>query len=64
MCPFIRLRTNKSISCEGPIPGTVCKNTFSRAADQETQYRVFCCARWENCEIARAVTQKYEEDDD
>lgn len=61
-CPFFRKHFQTSIRCESPIPGSDLALHFGDAAAQETQFRVFCSSRFQNCEIYQATMGKYEDE--
>ena len=62
-CPFFRRTTPTSIICEGVIDLSTNQWRFGLAADRERQLEVFCCGRFEFCEIYRAVHgAKYDEE--
>lgn len=62
-CPFFCCHLRQSIICESPIPDSRVKINFATQQGKALQYRVFCCGRFENCEIYKAVNEKYGEDD-
>ena len=69
-CPFFFSHGVNFIRCEGIIPDSVVSVEFyttGRLPDRkakETQYRVFCCDKWQNCERASALMRsKYDEDE-
>ena len=50
-CPFYRAEDRKVIYCEGVEQGSSLHNAFAgSAAPYKERY---CCARWEDCRIAR-----------
>lgn len=61
-CPFFHKHFQTSIRCESPIPGSDLALHFGDAAGQETQFRVFCSGRYQNCEIYQATMGKYEDE--
>lgn len=61
-CPFFCAHTKDSILCEGLIPDSRIKINFDGADTKRTQYSIFCCWRYENCEMYRALQEKYQEE--
>ena len=60
-CPFFCAHTKNSVVCEGMIPGSSARLNFESAKTKNIQYEVFCCGKYENCEMYRAIQEKYEE---
>ena len=57
-CPFYRAEDRKVIYCEGVERGSGIHNAFAGSA---AQYKAqYCCARWEDCMIAKMLWSKYE----
>ena len=56
-CPFYRKDTAQTVTCEGLVENSTIRLQFGRVIDAGTQKRVFCCARYQNCEIYRAVME-------
>ncbi len=57
-CPFYRAEDRKVIYCEGVEQGSSLHNAFAgSAAPYKERY---CCARWEDCRIAKMLWNKYE----
>ena len=61
-CPFFHEHTAITIACESPIPGSTVRMTFRGKTVKKTQYDVFCCNHYKNCELFRLVMEKYAED--
>lgn len=63
-CPFYRADMNDTtIKCEGIIDDSGLTLTFYHKRDFVKQVTVFCCDRFQNCEIYRMLKEaKYEED--
>ena len=61
-CPFYRAHAKTAVKCEGPIPGTAVTVEFRRKSAKDKQYTVFCCGRFEYCEMYRAAAREYEDD--
>lgn len=60
-CPFFCAHTRQAVICESPIPGSRLKINFGDNRDKDDQYRIFCCGRYENCELYQPNQAKYEE---
>lgn len=61
-CPFYKKRGGQMIRCEGLVDGGSITLGFPAKRAAGTQWRTFCCGRYERCEIYRAVcAAKYEE---
>ena len=64
VCPFYRSDDGRNrIVCEGVIPDSQLTNYFKKKSDYRIQIEIFCCDRYENCEIYEAVNKKYKEGD-
>lgn len=61
-CPFFIAHMDRNIVCEAPIPGCSVWLKFKKLKDKEIQYEVFCCKKYENCEMYTATEKKYEEE--
>ena len=57
LCPYLLYHTGNTIVCEGLVPGTRMRSIFQVQKEKNTQYRVFCCGRYANCEICRALEE-------
>lgn len=60
-CPFFRRSTNNSIICEGIVERSTMQWRFGRTQDRDLQFSVFCCKKFENCELHKAVLEKYQD---
>lgn len=61
-CPFyIKDNGQNAITCEGLVPGSRLRSWFWHKKDYKIQIEVFCCGRYQNCEIYDALIKKYEE---
>ena len=60
-CPFFCAHTKNSVICEGVIPDSSARLNFDSAKAKNIQYEVFCCGKYENCEMYRAIQENYEE---
>lgn len=61
-CPFFRAHTAINIYCESPIPDSGINLTFTDQAAKKRQWRIFCCGKFENCELYRPNKEKYEDE--
>lgn len=62
-CPFfLRDDGRKEIVCEGVGGGSTLKLCFQRKQDFLIQMETFCKEHYRNCEVFRAVMEKYQED--
>lgn len=61
-CPFFQRSGNRKISCSGVFDGTRISWEFDRKEDKETQMRVFCCGKYQHCEIYTMLESIYEEE--
>lgn len=61
-CPFFLRSGNRKISCTGVSDGIRLSWEFDRADDKEIQMRVFCCDKYQNCEVYRMLREVYEEE--
>ena len=61
-CPFYRYDDGRRrITCEGVTDGSSLAMLFRSREDYDTQIRVFCCEKYENCEVYRMLMEKYED---
>lgn len=60
-CPFFCAHMRQAIICESPIPGSRLKINFGTTQDKDTQYTIFCCGKYKNCELYQPNLQKWEE---
>ena len=61
-CPFFQRSWNRKISCSGVFDGTRLVWEFDQAEDKKMQMRVFCCEKYQNCEVFRMLKEAYEEE--
>ena len=59
-CPFFCAHTRDTVVCEGVIPDSRASLRFEGKNGKQIQYAVFCCFKYQNCEMYRAVQSKYE----
>lgn len=61
-CPFyISDDGRRAITCEGIVKKSNLKLQHSTRSGFDKQMEVFCCARYECCEIYRMLMEKYED---
>lgn len=63
-CPFFKANYGQKIVCESPIPGSTIHIEFDLKHDKYINYTIFCCGKYENCEIYRMMMGEYDNDDD
>jgi len=61
-CPYFRMHSAVEIGCEGITDGSVIRLTFRNGQGRNLHEDIFCCAKYENCELFRAIGQQYGED--
>ena len=61
-CPFFRAHTHTSIGCESMVPDSNLVLYFGNKGAQQKQYSIFCCNKYENCEVFRATMAGYEDE--
>jgi len=62
LCPFFRAHSPLEIGCEGITDSTVIKLIFSGKKERDLHESIFCAMHYRNCELYRAIMEKYEED--
>lgn len=60
-CPFFCAHTKDSIICESMIPDSHVRISFAPASKKSLHYTVFCCFKYQNCELHQAIMKTYEE---
>lgn len=60
-CPFFRGHTQTEIGCEGIGLDSAIKLIFPSKSARDRHEEIFCIARHQNCELYRAILEKYEE---
>ena len=63
-CPFFCAHTKDSVYCESLIPDSRIKLNFDTISKKNLHYNLFCCYKYENCELHQAVMKIYEEADE
>lgn len=62
-CPFFTGHSAHELRCEGLVEKSYISQMFKRKSDRELHERIFCEARYQNCEICRMLMRdKYGED--
>lgn len=62
-CPFYLSDNGKNvIAREGLIPNSTIRSHYRYGSDYRKQIGIFCCGKYENCEIYAALKLKYEEE--
>lgn len=61
-CPFFRYSEYRKISCEGITDGCSTNIEFDCKANRDLHRRVFCDAKYQNCEIYTMLEAKYEDE--
>lgn len=61
-CPYYKRDKAISITCEGFVEGSNIIQRFRTTEDCDQQARIFCCDRYDCCEIYRMLeSEKYGE---
>lgn len=60
-CPFYQAMSKKSITCEGITDDCITKILFQSAENMKLHRKIFCDAKYKNCEIYMMLEKKYEE---
>lgn len=61
-CPFYHFDDGKRrITCEGIVEDSSMALIFHSKEDYEKQITVFCCKKYENCEVYRMLMDKYQD---
>jgi hypothetical protein len=60
-CPFFKELAKKGVSCEGLTDDSIIKLWFSSPKSLDLHTEIFCCNRYQNCEIYRMLEAKYED---
>lgn len=61
-CPFFRMHSATEIGCEGIVGGSALRLSFTTGKGRNQHEDIFCCARYENCELFTAIAQQYREE--
>lgn len=60
-CPFFRGHTTTDIGCEGLSDETSIRLIFPSKSARDRHEEIFCIKHYKNCELYRAIMEKYEE---
>lgn len=60
-CPFYVQSSERTILCEGVLPGTRDNIRFEKQKDRTTQLKKYCCGCYQMCERFNPISAKYEE---
>ncbi len=60
-CPFFLSSSQRKISCEGITEDCITCLSFSSQQKRNSHRKLFCDARYRNCEIFKMLEEKYEE---
>lgn len=58
-CPFFRCHSAMQIGCEGISADNSVLLCFKTGRDLRMHEGIFCAARYENCELYRAIGEQY-----
>lgn len=61
-CPYFQSSGKRKISCEGITDGCIITLNFETQEKRNTHRRIFCDAKYKNCEICRMLEEKYAEE--
>lgn len=61
-CPFYLDSEARSITCEGITDECKMKIEFKNRNARNQHRSIFCDAKFENCEVFRAIKEKYEDE--
>lgn len=62
VCHFFLRSNSNTITCCGVIDGTRLSWSFPDRKDKDRQMDVFCCGKYQNCEVYRMLKDVYEEE--
>ena len=60
-CPFFLSSGKRKITCEGITDDCTTNLTFVTQQKRNLHRKIFCDARFQNCEIHRMLEKKYDE---
>ncbi len=61
VCPFFRASDKRKITCEGITDKCIINLEFKNGAERDLHRKVFCDAKYKNCEMYRAIEEKYKD---
>ena len=63
-CPFFRAYGSHSVLCESFMDGAGNRTCFRHGADRERHMELYCCGKYDYCEVYRMVKEaKYDDED-
>lgn len=60
-CPYYKSSDKRKILCEGITEDCTTTLTFVSPPKRNLHREIFCDARYQNCEVYKMLTEKYEE---
>lgn len=60
-CPYFRMHSAVEIGCEGITEGSWLRLQFATGQGRNMHEDIFCAAKYENCELFRAISEQYAE---
>ena len=60
-CPFFIESGKKNVLCEGVTDDCSLNMVFVSTEARDQHRRIFCDARYQNCEVYRMIAEKYQE---
>lgn len=57
LCPWFRAHGQREVQCAGPVDGSHLIFRFSHAEELKQHERIFCKARYLNCEVCRVLDE-------
>jgi hypothetical protein len=61
-CPYYQSSDKRRISCEGIADGCITSLHFLSQEKRNEHRRIFCDAKYENCEIHKMLEEKYSDE--
>lgn len=61
ICPYFQSSGKRNITCEGITDGCFTKLEFETQGKRNQHRRIFCDAKYQNCEVYRMLEDKYAE---
>ena len=61
LCPYYKSSKQKEISCEGITDECSTNIKFKTGGQRDIYRRIFCDAKYKNCEIYKMLSKKYED---
>ena len=60
-CPFFKASGTRKVSCEGITDDCIINLMFISEPKRNLHRKLFCDAKYQNCEIHKMLMEKYEE---